>query len=101
MTHADYIHVSNCEYAMCFLDATHVITIDHLTTHNNMRCICALPMPNPDPDDRDSGVHILGCYLNYDEWRYSWGNASYLPHINVMIGAHDFETGHFSKPFVS
>lgn len=113
MTNANFIHVSNCEYALSFLDATHLTVIDHLSTHNNRRCICALPIPRPlwvyDEDQTPKWrtevyPHPFGCPIHYTEWdatEASKRNQAYKSQVNIRILAHDYENGHTEKPFVS
>ena len=75
MTNASFIHVSNCEYALCFLDCTHVTTIEHLSTHNNRRQICVLPMPFPEEhEDGSRGSTVFGCEIRYRDWNRDEGN---------------------------
>ena len=106
MTNADFIHISDCEYAMCFIDATHLTVIKHLSTHNNRRCICALPVPDHvAPSGAELGMFTMfGCNVSYRQWdvaNATWYKKSYLPTVNVRILAHDYEVGHFAKPFVA
>lgn len=105
MTNANFLHVSNTEYALCFLDCTHASVIDHLSTHNNRRCICALPIPQPTWDGAVTTEfpHPFGSQIVYDEWKANsmFKDQTYKPQVNVRIIMHDYETGHFGKPFVN
>jgi len=99
MIYADHLHASNCEYAVGFLDSTHSSLICHLTTHNNRRCICALPVGTATVSGESTVYPTpFGFTMAYPEFET---NPNYEPQINLEVVQHDYECGHFSKPWIS
>ena len=91
MTSANFLHISDTEFALCFMESTHTSLVVNLSTHNNRRYICALPAKCT--TDAETAT--------YKPWGSGFGTctryATYNPQINLTVLQHDYEVGHFEN----